>query len=176
MLSCICKVHLMIVFFLTLLVYFLISNLIFVEIYYYEQEVRTYALKPEYVNFYRIMFYFIPLVMFAFTFMLMDVMGKLIFYEHRINDLRKSNRFLINENIFLKKKREIPTHIKKICVNHFINKKYNCSICLENITNKCNNYLTFCGHLFHKSCIDESLNFNSKCPYCRTIIDYDDLD
>ena len=42
-----------------------------------------------------------------------------------------------------------------------------CSICLESIndTNKKTNLN--CGHCYHSECIEEWLNENDTCPYCR---------
>ena len=65
-LSCICKLHLLILSFLIFMMYFIVNNLIFMEIYYYEREIKSYALKPQYIDFSRAMFYIIPIVMFIF--------------------------------------------------------------------------------------------------------------
>lgn len=49
-----------------------------------------------------------------------------------------------------------------------------CVICIDNIdiTNSDTSKID-CNHIFHKSCIDEWLNINQKCPICiRNIVDY----
>lgn len=45
----------------------------------------------------------------------------------------------------------------------------NCVICLEEINPvESHNLLALgCGHLFHKTCILQNLEYNKKCPICR---------
>lgn len=175
-LSCICKIHLIFVSFLIMIFYMLIHNILFTKIYYYESKIRTLALNPHYIDFYIFIFYTIPIIIFILTFLVLDGLYRVNFLEYIIIDLKKANRFLVEENMFLKEKREIPTHIKHIYVEQLIKDKCNCSICLEDITKKSKIFLTLCGHLFHNQCMEESLNFSSKCPYCRTTITYDETD
>ena len=97
--------------------------------------------------------------------------------DDRIRDLLKTKKYLVEENIFLKKKYDLPVHLKTVCVQYLINKRESiCPICLEQIDIESNIYLTICGHLFHNDCIDESINYSTKCPTCRKVIFYDDFD
>lgn len=45
-----------------------------------------------------------------------------------------------------------------------------CSICLEKIENKDKTVLS-CKHVFHRDCIMKSIDYNNKCPYCRSFIE-----
>lgn len=45
-----------------------------------------------------------------------------------------------------------------------------CSICLEKIENKDKTVLS-CKHVFHSECIIKSIDYNNKCPYCRSFIE-----
>ena len=91
----------------------------------------------------------------------------------RISRLRAYKRFLEEENVFLKERMIISSRIKKIVTDYFIeNGDSKCSICLSDMKINSETFLTFCGHLYHKKCIDESLNYSNKCPYCRTNINY----
>lgn len=65
---------------------------------------------------------------------------------------------------------DIPIHIKCKYIEYLISEKHTCSICLCTITKNENIFLTICGHLFHRECINHSLNNSDKCPYCRTFI------
>ena len=58
------------------------------------------------------------------------------------------------------------------------NKKYTCSICLEDINTKNNFSITQCKHHFHTQCLNTWLRKNDKCPICRfKLIDItDDID
>ena len=47
------------------------------------------------------------------------------------------------------------------------NKKYTCSICLEDINTKNNFSITQCNHHFHTKCITTWLRNNDNCPICR---------
>ena len=47
-----------------------------------------------------------------------------------------------------------------ICYSNF-NTCYNCNI---------NTKLLYCGHIFHKTCINEWLQIRRECPICRTKI------
>lgn len=46
-----------------------------------------------------------------------------------------------------------------------------CPICLENIDTTKNMCYTPCGHMFCFNCMVKCLKTNSKCPYCRQVID-----
>ena len=70
-----------------------------------------------------------------------------------------------------------PCNIK---IKTYINPQEECSICLEQIMNKSNAYLTNCGHAFHKSCLFKSYEIISdpnkfSCPLCRKHIFYPDF-
>jgi hypothetical protein len=60
----------------------------------------------------------------------------------------------------------------------YIKQGEECSICLEQIYQKNNAYLTSCGHSFHKSCLFKEfetkfVNINTfKCPNCRSKLGY----
>ena len=41
-----------------------------------------------------------------------------------------------------------------------------CSICLTKIENDV--YKTSCNHIFHRKCYEQWLNYNLKCPLCRS--------
>jgi len=43
-----------------------------------------------------------------------------------------------------------------------------CSICLENLSEKSSVKTKICSHYFHESCLTEWLQNNMSCPYCRT--------
>ena len=45
-----------------------------------------------------------------------------------------------------------------------IQSNYICPICISPINHCC---VTKCGHCFCQQCLKESLDFNSKCPYCN---------
>ena len=170
-----CKLYLILLSLFILFIYFPLNRLFFIEIYYYEKELSTYAIKPDYLNIYCILFYFLPFFIFIFIHIYCNLIDNYDYYEQKIINLKKTNKFLTEENKFLKTKREMAFHLKMICVKYFIkNKENKCSICLDKVTKKSNVFLTFCGHLFHSNCIDESLKYSNKCPYCRRIIYNDD--
>lgn len=69
---------------------------------------------------------------------------------------------------------QLPEHL----INQFrdlINKykpKYECSICLEDISEGKTLEVVKCGHFFHNDCINAWLVNNDKCPLCRKKIKY----
>lgn len=81
------------------------------------------------------------------------------------------NTFIENE--LENKMIEIPLHIKKIIIEKYINDGHTCSICLSDFEKDTQLFLSHCGHLFHDDCIKHSINFSNKCPYCRSIISFD---
>ena len=49
--------------------------------------------------------------------------------------------------------------------------EYKCSICLDRLLSvNIDAYVTPCGHVFHKRCIENSLRHSQECPNCRTAI------
>ena len=58
----------------------------------------------------------------------------------------------------------LPIHLRDICYNHMKNEQ--CSICLEKIERKSQFYMTYCGHFFHKNCIQAN-QILQNCPICR---------
>lgn len=96
-------------------------------------------------------------------------------YELRVRELIMTKDYIIKENLFLKKKKQIPKHIKKNFLDYLIKLEESCSVCLSKITQDTKNDLTFCGHVFHHKCLNKSLDYNNKCPYCREKIDYDEF-
>lgn len=65
-------------------------------------------------------------------------------------------------------KSALPTHITDEFyeMSTALNKKYTCPICLD-LVNKDTIQITFCGHIFHKECIEEAKNVKPECPICR---------
>ncbi len=46
------------------------------------------------------------------------------------------------------------------------NENNTCSICLNDLENDLTTL--FCNHTFHKSCMDQWIKYQERCPYCRT--------
>lgn len=63
-----------------------------------------------------------------------------------------------------------PLHLKEVAIRSLFKKNNKCSICLEKFTKQKHIFITICGHIFHKNCIQECIKFSNKCPYCRDII------
>jgi hypothetical protein len=68
----------------------------------------------------------------------------------------------------LAEKASLPTHITQEYYDMAakLNKKYTCPICLD-LVNKETIQITFCGHIFHKACIEEQKKIKPECPMCR---------
>ena len=47
-----------------------------------------------------------------------------------------------------------------------------CSICLEEIEDEEDKYITLCNHIFHQSCLIKWIKDNQNCPICRRVIKY----
>lgn len=47
-----------------------------------------------------------------------------------------------------------------------LNKKYTCPICLDMVSKE-TIQITYCGHIFHKECLNESKQVKAECPMCR---------
>ena len=91
-----------------------------------------------------------------------------------INQLIKRKRNLIKQNKRLTELKEYPVHLKMILVKHFIeNTECNCSICLEELNTDSNIFFTLCGHLFHSDCLNEAMEYDTRCPTCRDTIYYE---
>lgn len=101
----------------------------------------------------------------------------ILFY---LSKLKYELDIVIHDNINLKryndylsihidsiKKFRYPTHIKKIILEKYIDKE-ECPICLLIIDG--NVTITKCGHIFHQECLENALDVNPKCPYCREMI------
>ena len=84
-----------------------------------------------------------------------------------IRELLETKKYLIKENAFLKKRTEIPVHLKIICVKHFIGEEeYKCPICLEEM--KENTITIKCDHKYHQDCIKTWFDTGKlKCPLCQ---------
>lgn len=65
-------------------------------------------------------------------------------------------------------KSTLPAHITQEYyeMSEALNKKYTCPICLD-LVNKDTIQITFCGHIFHKDCIEEVKKVKPECPMCR---------
>ena len=94
-----------------------------------------------------------------------------------------SNRFSIKDAIINYTTQKINFDFNKnLLVKFFIHIKFiksikklkilksitSCAICLDNFNNKDNIYLTKCMHKFHKTCLNEWVRNNNKCPLCMT--------
>lgn len=83
-------------------------------------------------------------------------------------EISNEKDILLEENELLRKNMEhlIKNYPKEEIYKKILNDK--CSICLEKFDFDENLALTNCYHLFHKTCIDESINNNcTNCPKCR---------
>ena len=93
-----------------------------------------------------------------------------IYKSIKINKKKNNNNTNLNE-IDLKKKNFIIKNKFKafIFCKDFLFK--NCCICLQQfIENKCNIFMSPCGHLFHKYCLKKYFLTNIKnntCPVCK---------
>jgi hypothetical protein len=65
-------------------------------------------------------------------------------------------------------KSSLPAHITQEYYDmaETLNKKYTCPVCLD-LVNKETIQITFCGHIFHKECIEEVKKVKPECPMCR---------
>ncbi len=63
---------------------------------------------------------------------------------------------------------EMPAHITKEFYDMAtaLNKKYTCPVCLD-LVNKDTIEITYCGHIFHKECLNNSKKVKMECPMCR---------
>jgi hypothetical protein len=68
----------------------------------------------------------------------------------------------------LNEKSSLPAHITTEFYEmaEQLNKKYTCPICLD-LVNKGNIEITYCGHIYHKECLEESKKVKMECPTCR---------
>ena len=62
----------------------------------------------------------------------------------------------------------IPTHITQEYYDMAtqLNKKYTCPICLELVSKETID-ITYCGHIFHKECLENAKKVKCECPMCR---------
>ncbi|MFZ4671463.1 MAG: RING finger domain-containing protein [Flavobacterium sp.] len=65
-------------------------------------------------------------------------------------------------------KSTLPTHITSEFYEmaEQLNKKYTCPVCLD-LVNKENIEITYCGHIYHKECLEQSKRVKMECPTCR---------
>lgn len=69
--------------------------------------------------------------------------------------------------IFKKNYKKMIDNIPNKIIKELISEN-KCSICLEdNIQFDQTYIITSCFHIFHNNCLQESQNFNKKCPLCR---------
>ena len=68
----------------------------------------------------------------------------------------------------LVEKSSLPLHITEeyYSMAEQLNKKYTCPICLD-LVNRETIDITYCGHIFHKECLEASKQIKKECPYCR---------
>ena len=151
-------------------------NILIIKNYNYTND-YIYLTKKYRIHYVQLNFFISIIFMFLLLLVIFTSIDKDEYNMNRISRLIKAKKFLEEENDFLKKKMEIPLHIKKIVIDYFIEKGDSmCSICLSDMETNSETFLTICGHLYHKECIDKSLEHSNKCPYCRTNIDYGNLD
>jgi rubrerythrin len=93
------------------------------------------------------------------------------FYEseaQRANDAAIIIRTIGRNGANLVEKSSLPPHITDEFyeMSEALNKKYTCPICID-LVSKETIQITFCGHIFHKECIDEVKRVKPECPICR---------
>ena len=166
-----------IIIMLIFIIYYMFSSIIYVDIVAYQDHNRIHIFSKSYYNIYCVICISSPALFILLCHSFMIYYTKSEEQKLRIIDLLRTKRFLVKENVFLKKKYDLPVHLKEVCVRFLINKKESvCPICLEQIDIKSNVYLTICGHLFHNDCINKNLEYSNRCPTCRKIIFYNDDD
>jgi hypothetical protein len=153
-----------------LLIWYLMTGFLYLTIIDIEQKQKKYILNDFSYFFFRYFFMLTPILIIILCYFIIQYSYQSTRYNMRIRELVMSKKFIIKENIFLKKKKQIPNHVKNIFLDNLINLKEKCSVCLCEITKGSD--LTFCGHAFHNECLNKSLDFNNQCPYCREKIDY----
>ena len=104
----------------------------------------------------------------------------IIYIQYKNDHYLSREQLLIKDLIFLKNKSNdlekqlnkghLSIHIKKFYIDKLISEEFRCPICLSNIDENENVFLTLCGHLFHLNCLNEATNVKSECPSCRTYI------
>ena len=170
-----CDVSLLVMF--IIIVYHMTLSLFYMRITYYERSKNIILFDDDYYRICYSIFITCPILFIIYFHSLFKSYRESINRELRIRDLLKVKKYLAEENTFLKKKYDLPVHLKRVCVSHLIGENdYNCPICLDEVNVESNVYLTICGHLFHNDCIDKSLDYSKKCPTCRKIIVYNDFD
>jgi len=95
------------------------------------------------------------------------------FYERRQGILLNDIKHLIIKTNDLEKQLtdgNLSIHIKKFYIKKLLSEDFKCPICLSNIEEEENIFLTLCGHLFHLECLNQATNFKSECPSCRRSI------
>ena len=162
---------------LIFLMYYMFISIFCMNIVYNQEDLSFYVINDTYYNISFIICLTSPAL---FLIVVHDLIRCYIERENqeiRIKDLIKTKKYLIEENTLLRRKYDLPVHLKTVCVQYLINKRESvCPICLEQIDIESNIYLTICGHLFHNDCIDGSINYSNKCPTCRKVIFYDNFE
>ena len=162
----------MILFMPFLLIWYIMTGVLYQIILDLEKKQRTYILNDLSYYFLRYFFIITPIFLLLTFHRIIKYFYQEKKHKLKIRELIMTKDFIINENIFLKKKKQIPNHVKNIFLDYLIKLEEKCSVCLCKITKDSKNDLTFCGHVFHNECLNKSLDFNNKCPYCREKIDY----
>lgn len=95
-------------------------------------------------------------------------------YEEKIQNLELRLREYEDTNIQLQDENEkLKENLSKLMLNlpkEFIFKKVlgdKCAICLEDYKLNDDIAITNCLHVFHKNCIDRSIDSSNNCPKCR---------
>jgi hypothetical protein len=101
----------------------------------------------------------------------------IIFIKYRNNKYKNNEKLLIHDLKILEFKKYdlekqlhknfLSVHIKKYYIEKLIKESYECPICLDEIKENNNVFLTLCGHLFHLDCLNEAMTFRKRCPSCR---------
>jgi hypothetical protein len=77
-------------------------------------------------------------------------------------------RLQLNKQIQTITKNPLPEHVvdKFMDMAAELKKECNCTICLEDAT-PIDYSMTFCGHVFHKDCLETWKKKDPSCPVCR---------
>jgi hypothetical protein len=75
-----------------------------------------------------------------------------------------SDEIAETESIIARRRTALPMP-SDLLIDHIVKEEIDCGICLETIT--ANAAKSFCGHVFHRTCLAEWISHNSICPLCR---------
>ena len=147
---------------ITLITYHILIS--FSHIHIYENSYRyKFLITNNYLKISYIVFITSPLIFMALIYNIYCI------YDNEYYN-RMYNAMILDNMLKRAKKVVIPHHLKTICINYLLKEYDICPICLTNMKEN-EIYLTICGHIFHNECIQECLNYDNKCPSCRTIIE-----